>query len=491
MTGTSQLVLVLLATSLALQLVGGSTLDAASGAQPEGLQDERDRIVLAKCCEEHEVLLDHACVPLAEANETEAWRPDFESEDGYPGAKPPRLPRYLFKYGPPRCRSNENQWDVYHYSSSSDTLVMLTSGKLRHYVPDQVDEIVKAKELYGTEFLEPEDVQAKAIHYDYPFGHYCADKAILTKDNLSAIYAKICVPRAVKWASTDNLIRKAVDPALHAIAVVCYLVVAIVYFVLPQLRDLVGNIVTSLMVCLIVNQCASFITIFTEFGNHINFLATDLVMFISLLAAFFWLNALGYYIWKTFRSKNVFLRSTDKKKYCCYATCVCGCTVAIAATAIFAHFTLEINKPIIGGVSFEAQETLGWLGLSVLFMTIAFSIFFNLYFILTTKNKLKRMRTYGRIHHKMKYNFRTFILVCMAMSIGWVFLMLSLSKYNGLVYCHIILNALQAFIILYVCVFGQKRVTFLLGKTCNCCISNENAEGMEWGEEMTAINAGY
>lgn len=214
-------------------------------------------------------------------------------------------------------------------------------------------------------------------------------------------------------------------------------------------------------------------------------------MYISLLAAFFWLNALGYYVWNTFRSRNVFLRSSDKKKYCCYLTFVWGSTTAIAATTIFAHFTLEMNKPVIGGVSFDAQETLGWLGLSVLFVTIAFTIFFDLYFVLTTKNKLKGMRTFGRIHHKFKHNFKTFIFIYGTMCIGFIFLVLSLFQYNGLVYSHIIVDAIQALVILYVCVFGQKRVTFLIGKTCNCCISSENAEGMEWGEEMTAINAGY
>ena len=229
-------------------------------------------VLIAKCCEDKEVLLDSHCVPLVETNETQPWRPEFENEDSYQGAKPVKEPRYVLKIGPPKCRSNENQWEVYYYPSSPDTLAMLTSGKLRHYIPDQVDEVEKAKEMYGMDYLEPEDVQAKAIHYDYPFGHYCADKAILTKNPLVATYAKICVPRPIKWANPDNLLRKAVNPAFHAISIVSYLIVAVVYFVLPQLRDLVGNIITSMTLCLIVNQCASLVTIFTEFGNHISFL---------------------------------------------------------------------------------------------------------------------------------------------------------------------------------------------------------------------------
>ena len=214
-------------------------------------------------------------------------------------------------------------------------------------------------------------------------------------------------------------------------------------------------------------------------------------MYISHLASFFWLNALGYYVWNTFRSRNVFLRSTDGKKYCCYSTFVWGSTIAIAATALFAHFTLETNIRLFESAGLAAQETVGWLGLSVLFTSVAFSIIVNLCFVLTTMNKIKRMRTYGRIHHKMKYSFRMFILIYIIMTIGWLSVLLSLLQYDGLVYSHIIANVLQALLILYVCVFGQKRVTFLLGKTCNCCASNDNPEGLDWGEEMTAINAGY
>lgn len=261
-------------TRLLLLLLFLATGTGCLAAHDDGQQQRPDEepVKIAKCCEESDLLLDGHCVPAREANGTQLWRPEFEAEDSYEGARPVQPPAYQLKFGQPRCRSSETQWEVYHYPSSPDKLVMLTSGKLRHYIPDQVDEVQKAKEMYGMEFLEPEDVQAKAIHYDYPFGHYCADRAVLTKDHLVVMYAKICVPRPVKWANTENLMKKAIDPALHAIAMVSYLVVAIVYFVLPQLRDLVGNIITSMTLCLIVNQGASLVRIFTEFGNHINFM---------------------------------------------------------------------------------------------------------------------------------------------------------------------------------------------------------------------------
>ena len=209
------------------------------------------------------------------------------------------------------------------------------------------------------------------------------------------------------------------------------------------------------------------------------------------MGAFFWLNALGYYVWNTFRSRNVFLRVTDGRKYCYYSTYVWGSTACIAVTAIFAHFTLETDKPINSGTNYSPQERIGWLGLAVLFTSIGFTIIIDLCFALTTAKTIKRMNTYGRIHHKMKYSFRMFVLLFAIMSSSWISLLLSELKYDALIYCHIAINLIQAILILYVCVFGQKRVTFLLGKTCNCCSMIENVEGLDWGEEMTAINAGY
>lgn len=213
------------------------------------------------------------------------------------------------------------------------------------------------------------------------------------------------------------------------------------------------------------------------------------------MAIFIWLSALGYYVWNAFKSRNVFLRVTDGRKYCYYSSWVWGLTACLAGTAIFAHFALETNKkyikPSVGGMMYPTQETIGLLGISVMFMCIALAVMIDLCLILTTANRIKRINTYGRIHHKMKYSFRMFVLLYMILSAGWFSLLLSQFKYNALEYCRIVINMLQALLVLYVCVFGQRRVIFLLSKTCNCCDAGDNTEGLDWGEEMTAINAGY
>ncbi|XP_034941085.1 probable G-protein coupled receptor Mth-like 5 [Chelonus insularis] len=466
-------------------------VEASTGIETQ--QDVQESVKIGKCCELNEILVDDTCTLLSETNETKPWQPEF-IDDNFPVISRKPTVKYQMRIGLPTCRSNEHQWPVYYEPHGQDRLAILTSGKLRHFVHDRWGAIDGERLISEHNPADDHDdsITVEPLHFDYSFGHYCADKAIFSKNNFVTTYAMICVPK-IAWTDPDYLIKHIVDPVTRALAIACYLFVAIVYFVLPQLRDLVGNMITSMSLCLVTNQIAVTVRIFTQYASHISFLIADTVAYISLLAAFFWLNALGYFVWNTFRSRNVFLRVSDGRKYCYYSTYVWGSTTTISGTAIFAHFALETSKTVIesNGIS-NPQETIGTLGMSVIFTSIAFTIIVDFCFILTTASTIKQMRTYGRIHHKMKYSFRMFTLLFAFLSFGWLTLMISQLKYDHLIYFHIVVNLLQAFLVLYVCVFGQKRVTFLLRKTCNCCDSEHNtADGLDWGEEMTAINAGY
>lgn len=171
-------------------------------------------------------------------------------------------------------------------------------------------------------------------------------------------------------------------------------------------RDLVGNMITTISVCLITAQIASLVRMFTEFSSHVSFIAADMVLYISLLATFIWLNSFGYYIWKTFRSRNVFLRVTDGRKYCYYSSFAWGFTILLAITAIFAHFFLDTEsyyqrKPHLT----PDQETISWLGISIFFAPIACSILVDIFFYVTTMKLISRRNVYGRIQHKLKAKF--------------------------------------------------------------------------------------
>lgn len=84
----------------------------------------------------------------------------------------------------------------------------------------------------------------------------------------------------------------------------------------------------------------------------------DIIAQTTHLATFFWLSSLGYFIWKTFRSRNVFLRITDGKKYCWYSFYAWGCTLTSASLGTFAHIFLDINVPKKNSVLVD-QESIG------------------------------------------------------------------------------------------------------------------------------------
>jgi hypothetical protein len=87
-----------------------------------------------------------------------------------------------------------------------------------------------------------------------------------------------------------------------------------------------------------------------------------------------------------------------------------------------------------------------------------------------------------------------FLLLLLIMTITWLFFLMSFFKFGGLINCYIIVNTFQGPLILYVCVFNQRHVGYLVRKTCcykscfcKCCRAEPEAE---WGDEMTAMNTG-
>lgn len=129
----------------------------------------------------------------------------------------------------------------------------------------------------------------------------------------------------------------------------------------------------------------------------------------SMMATFFWLSSFGYYIWKTFRSRNVFLRITDGTKYCWYSFFAWGSTACMASLAIFAHLFLDIQTTKrTESLNADAEvESLGVLGLTIYFVTIVGAISASVYFYISTQTYLNQRlnASYGRIHYKLKSKY--------------------------------------------------------------------------------------
>jgi len=94
---------------------------------------------------------------------------------------------------------------------------------------------------------------------------------------MNAQVAVICTPQIPSpWTDADFVMRRIVNPACHAIAMACLLLVAVVHFVLPQLRDLIGNMVTTLAGCMIVARIANIVRIFVEYNGPVSYLTAGM-----------------------------------------------------------------------------------------------------------------------------------------------------------------------------------------------------------------------
>ncbi|KAH1007750.1 probable G-protein coupled receptor Mth-like 5 [Dendroctonus ponderosae] len=447
--------------------------------------DEHERpientIFVPKCCQQDQIFLGKYCTSV---NKTNQWHPLFTSEIG----KPNLQVNHRLIIGMPNC-GHMQLWPIYHYQASADKLRLLPNGILRHYFDTQVPNEFEADNEYTNTLEESK------LYHDYPINKYCLDKRI--DGVLISEFAWVCTPdHKDQWASNEFLMYNIISPITHGITIICLLAIAIIYFIMPTLRDLAGNIVTTICMCLIVSQIADLVRLLTVFKSHISLLIAETICYISLLGAFFWLNSLGFYIWKTFRSRNVFLRITDGKKYCYYGAYAWSCTIILGCLAMFAHFTMDYADLSSEITVDQPREQIGSLAMIIFFVPVAFTVLADVFFFVTTLKKINRMHTYGRIHHKLRHSFRMFILLLLIMTLCWLFFLSSFSKYEALINSHILINTLLGPLMIYICVINQAHVSFVLKKSCcyqNCIFPCCRPEpDNEWGDEMTAMNSDY
>lgn len=56
------------------------------------------------------------------------------------------------------------------------------------------------------------------------------------------------------------------------------------------------------------------------------------------------------------RSRNVFLRITDGKKYCYYGGYAWSCTAVLGALALFAHYLMDYPNSKKRGLTFDQER---------------------------------------------------------------------------------------------------------------------------------------
>ncbi|KOB69855.1 Methuselah-like protein 5 [Operophtera brumata] len=224
------------------------------------LSEQQNSVKINKCCENNELMVDSAC-RLAEQYNQSIWKPQFKTEDG----KDANVKYYQFVNGLPDCESTQRRpIFILGHPKSEDELNLLEDGRLRHLIHHE----------HSSDSIKEEPVNLhESIQIPLTFGHCKSQinnnkviyKKLFTNEsnnlqilatNMTGIYAMVCVPEVkINWRDTSFVMKKVLNPMFHAIAMILYLLVAIIYFVLPTLRDLAGNIITTIMISLISLEC--------------------------------------------------------------------------------------------------------------------------------------------------------------------------------------------------------------------------------------------
>lgn len=216
-----------------------------------------------KCCAERELMVEteKEAAKCTEDNATLSWAPLFSSEDGLQVQV--RGGFNIVYAALPNCGARQ-QWPIYHYADSADRLVLMENGWLRHFVHSRHDE----------------------RHYDYEPHLFCMDRVRLSSGG-EAQFAVVCNPETIDEETEARfLVLYILNPVFHALSMTFLLATAVIYFIVPQLRDLLGNMVTTLSLCLVVVYAADLVRLFRGFSEHVSFLAagTNAFYLLSTLA---------------------------------------------------------------------------------------------------------------------------------------------------------------------------------------------------------------
>lgn len=76
------------------------------------------------------------------------------------------------------------------------------------------------------------------------------------------------------------------------------------------------------------------------------------------------------------------------------------------------------------------------------------------------------------------------LLLCM-LTITWILSIFTWFESEGMFYMNLTISAIQAPLVLYICVLRQEHITYLLKKSC---CSKQPLSAADWGDEMTYIN---
>ena len=293
---------------------------------------------------------------------------------------------------------------------------------------------------------------------------YCVET--LTK-NYTYTYVEYVPQLMLKFDKTQTLL-SLVGQTISLIALATHFTI---YLLLPQMRNLAGKNLMSLVLSLF---CAQLIFLFgigrTE--NEAVCAAIGIIMHFAFLASFFWMNVMSYDIWRTFSHQTSAPSTSHLSKrfiyYSVYAWCtpllIVSAAIGVNYSGVDSHF-----RPAYGELVCwicQRPSLLLFFGVPVACILLANVTFYvltiiSLYKVHKTNKILTKTNSAAEKHRLLLY-----AKLSALMGLTWIFSFVAALADLGVIwYLFLIFNSLQG---LFICLgFAcNRRVVRMLGERC-------------------------
>ncbi|XP_063607695.1 probable G-protein coupled receptor Mth-like 3 [Penaeus indicus] len=402
----------------------------AATCRPDTNQICNDRTCIQKCCGVGEVMsLSRRCVK----RQGRGFSPEFRSLQGDPVEIPKNL-QVIDKV--PHCDSIIM---LNPQKEPNDRYLILPNSRLYHPANDQY----------------------------YSIGSYCIDE-----------WTEWSVPMALVCIEVRDMIKIYLQTAGVAVSCVFLAVTILCHIVVPKLRDTQGLCFLCHMVSLFVADAALFISYLPTYRDPgLACVINGMIIQMSFLATFFWLNVMCFDIWRVIRATvNLVpltgILSNDSNKFKAYSAYAWGGPFVVTSVSALLFFLPErfvvagVIRPDFGVVNCflhgDLERLVYFYGLvGALFLVNLLLLGHTIYMLfragaaLDCCSKTESPRAFNRVHldaYWQRFSLFTLMAVC------WVTELLSWKiPPEGMWIVTDLLNSLQGLVVFLIFLSSKKK----------------------------------
>ncbi|XP_047532981.1 G-protein coupled receptor Mth-like isoform X2 [Vanessa atalanta] len=313
-----------------------------------------------------------------------------------------------FNFGKPNCTADQVRIrlkEIFH-----DRTEIRTDGQLYIEVPTSIPPwILRGPEKYCVDtFIFEDDKGARTTSFD----------------------ALVC------FATEKDKENYVLSSTCMLISCVFFLATVAVYGWLPELRNLHGRVLMAYLLCLFVGFiCMSTMQILLKINDisKSSCVALSIMIYFSLLAAFFWLNVMCFDIWWTFsgnRGMSMEKMSLQAKFYA-YSIYAFGIPTALTIIVVALEFSGLPPHPLLPSLRHHGCFFSGKSKLFYLYGPIVILCFANIVFFVLTAVKIAQIKKQISVlkhresakhdgQNKEKQRLLLYIKLFIVMGINWL-----------------------------------------------------------------------